>query len=156
MVPVRVQTSPFDIGAEIERLRAGRTDVGAVASFMGVMRDFNEGSGVRSMLLEHYPGMTERALEDIVAQAATRWPLIDTLVVHRVGELGPADPIVLVVTLSAHREAALSACAFIMDFLKTRAPFWKKERTSSGDRWVESRASDDAAADRWQAPHTGE
>ena len=155
-MPVRVQASPFDIGAEVERLRAGRTDVGAVASFMGVMRDFNEGSDVRSMLLEHYPGMTERALEDIVAQAAARWPLIDTLVVHRVGELGPADPIVLVVTLSAHREAALSACAFIMDFLKTRAPFWKKERTASGDRWVESRASDDAAADRWQAPDTGE
>lgn len=147
---VRVQREAFDIGAEIDRLRAGRTTVGAVASFMGVMRDFNDGSGVQSMVLEHYPGMTERALESIVAEAGERWPLIDTLVVHRVGELRPSDPIVLVVTLSAHREAALAACAFIMDFLKTRAPFWKKERTPAGERWVEARASDDRAADRWQ------
>jgi len=149
-VPVRVQQGAFDIGAEIDRLRAGRTSVGAVASFLGVMRDFNEGSDVQAMVLEHYPGMTERALEAIVAEAGERWPLIDALVVHRVGELRPADPIVLVVTLSAHREAALAACAFIMDFLKTRAPFWKKERTADGDRWVEARANDDVAADRWQ------
>lgn len=149
-MPVRVQQGAFDIGAEIDRLRAGRTSVGAVASFLGVMRDFNEGSDVQAMVLEHYPGMTERALEAIVAEAGERWPLIDALVVHRVGELRPADPIVLVVTLSAHREAALAACAFIMDFLKTRAPFWKKERTADGDRWVEARASDDVAADRWQ------
>jgi len=148
-VPVRVQTEDFDISAEIRALRAGRSDVGAVASFIGVMRDFNDGSGVTELTLEHYPGMTEKSLQQIVDEAHGRWRLQDALVVHRVGRMRPADQIVLVVALSAHREEALAACAFIMDFLKTRAPFWKKERTPEGERWIESRASDDAAAGRW-------
>lgn len=148
-MPVRVQTEDFDISAEILALRAGRSDVGAVASFIGVMRDFNDGSGVTELTLEHYPGMTEKSLQQIVDEAHGRWRLQDALVVHRVGRMRPADQIVLVVALSAHREEALAACAFIMDFLKTRAPFWKKERTPEGERWVESRASDDAAAGRW-------
>ena len=148
-MPVRVQTEDFDISAEILALRAGRSDVGAVASFIGVMRDFNDGSGVTELTLEHYPGMTEKSLQQIVDEAHGRWRLQDALVVHRVGRMRPADQIVLVVALSAHREEALAACAFIMDFLKTRAPFWKKERTPAGERWVESRASDDAAAGRW-------
>jgi molybdopterin synthase catalytic subunit len=149
-MPVRVQGDDFDISSEIRALRAGRSDVGAVASFIGVMRDFNEGSGVSELSLEHYPGMTEKALQQIVDEAHSRWRLQDALIVHRVGRVLPADQIVLVVALSAHREEALAACAFIMDFLKTRAPFWKKERTPEGERWVESRASDDAAAGRWQ------
>jgi molybdopterin synthase catalytic subunit len=149
-MPVRVQVEDFDISAEIRALRAGRNDVGAVASFIGVMRDFNEGSGVTELTLEHYPGMTEKALQQILDEAHGRWRLQDALVVHRVGRMRPADQIVLVVALSAHREEALAACAFIMDYLKTRAPFWKKERTPAGERWVESRASDDEAAGRWQ------
>jgi len=147
---VRVQSEDFDISAEIRTLRAGRADVGAVASFIGVMRDFNDGSGVSELTLEHYPGMTEKALQQIVDEAQARWKLIDALVVHRIGRMTPCDQIVLVVTLGAHREPALEACTFIMDFLKTRAPFWKKERTPDGERWVESRASDDLAAGRWQ------
>jgi len=150
-MPVRVQGDDFDISSEIRALRAGRSDVGAVASFIGVMRDFNEGSGVTELTLEHYPGMTEKALQQIVDEAHARWRLQDALIVHRVGRMLPADQIVLVVALSAHREEALAACAFIMDYLKTRAPFWKKERTSAGVRWVESRASDDEAAGRWVA-----
>lgn len=149
-MPVRVQAEDFDIAAEIRALRAGRSDVGAIASFIGVMRDFNEGSGVTELTLEHYPGMTEKALQGIVDEARARWPLQDALVVHRIGRMQPADQIVLVVALSAHREAALEACAFIMDYLKTRAPFWKKERTPAGERWVEARESDDRAAGRWQ------
>ncbi|MCE2979289.1 MAG: molybdopterin synthase catalytic subunit MoaE [Betaproteobacteria bacterium] len=148
-MPVRVQAEDFDISSEIRALRAGRSDVGAVASFIGVMREFNEGSGVTELTLEHYPGMTEKSLQQIVDEAHGRWRLQDALVVHRVGRMRPADQIVLVIALSAHREEALAACAFIMDYLKTRAPFWKKERTAAGERWVESRASDDAAAGRW-------
>lgn len=148
-MPVRVQTEDFDISSEIRALRAGRNDVGAVASFIGVMRDFNDGSGVTELTLEHYPGMTEKSLQQIVDEAHGRWRLQDALVVHRVGRMLPADQIVLVVALSAHREEALAACAFIMDYLKTRAPFWKKERTPAGERWVESRSSDDQAAGRW-------
>jgi molybdopterin synthase catalytic subunit len=148
---VRVQLEDFDISSEIGALRAGRTEVGAVASFIGVMRDFNEGSGVTELTLEHYPGMTEKALQQIVDEANARWQLIDALVVHRVGRMAPTDQIVLVVTLSAHREQALAACSFIMDYLKTRAPFWKKERTPDGERWVDARATDDRAADRWRA-----
>lgn len=150
-MPVRVQSDDFDVSAEIRALRAGRSDVGAVASFIGVMRDFNAGSGVTALTLEHYPGMTEKALQQIADEAHARWRLQDALIVHRVGRLLPADQIVLVVTLSAHREEALAACAFIMDYLKTRAPFWKKECTPAGERWVESRASDDQAAGRWLA-----
>ncbi|TXL66087.1 molybdopterin synthase catalytic subunit MoaE [Zeimonas arvi] len=146
---VRVQQQDFDVGAEISALRAGNRRVGAIASFVGTVRDLNEGEGVAAMTLEHYPGMTERALEDICAQARQRWDIIDTTVVHRVGDLAPGDQIVLVVVTSAHRGEAFAACEFIMDYLKTQAPFWKKERTPAGDRWVEARASDDQAAARW-------
>jgi len=150
-MPVRVQTADFDIGAEIAALRAGDPRVGAVASFIGTVRDVNEGTGVSTMTLEHYPGMTERALEDICAQARARWDVYDVLVVHRVGELKPLDQIVLVAVTSAHRGEAFAACEFVMDYLKTRAPFWKKESTPQGSRWVQARASDDDAAARWQA-----
>jgi molybdopterin synthase catalytic subunit len=146
---VRVQTQDFDIGAEIAALRADRRDIGAIASFIGTVRDMNEGAGVSSMTLEHYPGMTERALEEICGQASERWKVLDALVVHRYGELAPGDQIVLVVVTSAHRGDAFAACEFIMDFLKTQAPFWKKERTPQGERWVEARVSDDEAAARW-------
>ena len=146
---VRVQQHDFDAGAEIAALRAGNLNVGAVASFIGTVRDLNEGTGVSSMELEHYPGMTERALEDICAQARGRWDILDALVVHRYGRLAPGDQIVLVVVTSAHRGEAFAACEFIMDYLKTQAPFWKKERTPQGERWVEARDADDAAAARW-------
>jgi len=148
-MPVRVQTQDFDAGAEIAALRAGNRRVGAIASFIGTVRDLNEGEGVAAMTLEHYPGMTERALEDICAQAKARWDIFDTTVVHRYGDLEPGDQIVLVVVTSAHRGEAFAACEFIMDYLKTQAPFWKKERTPQGERWVEARASDDEAAARW-------
>jgi molybdopterin synthase catalytic subunit len=150
-MPVRVQTEDFDLSAEISRLRAGEARVGAVASFVGVVRDLNDGSDVSQMTLEHYPGMTEKALEGIVAEARGRWDLYDVLVVHRVGELRPTDPIVLVVVTSAHRGEAFAACEFIMDYLKTEAPFWKKETTPSGARWVDARDSDDAARERWES-----
>jgi len=146
---VRVQQEPFDAGAEIERLRAGNPRIGAIASFIGVVRDLNEGDAVAAMTLEHYPGMTEKALADIVAQARTRWDIDDTVVVHRVGALRPTDAIVLVIVTSAHRGPAFAACEFIMDYLKTEAPFWKKEATGAGARWVEARDSDDTARDRW-------
>ena len=149
-MPVRVQTDDFDIGAEIAALRAGDPRVGAVASFIGTVRDVNEGAGVATMTLEHYPGMTEKALEEICAQARSRWDILDLLVVHRYGELKPLDQIVLVAVTSAHRGEAFAACEFVMDFLKTRAPFWKKEVTPQGARWVDARASDDDAAARWQ------
>ncbi|HLS57148.1 MAG TPA: molybdopterin synthase catalytic subunit MoaE [Zeimonas sp.] len=148
-MPVRVQQQDFDVGAEVAALRAGRLDVGAVACFVGTVRDLNEGAGVSSMTLEHYPGMTERALEDICAQARQRWDILDVLAVHRYGELAPGDQIVLVVVTSAHRGEAFAACEFVMDYLKTQAPFWKKERTPQGARWVEAREADDAAAARW-------
>ena len=148
-MPVRVQQQDFDVGVEVSALRAGRLDVGAVASFIGTVRDLNEGAGVSSMTLEHYPGMTERSLEDICAQARQRWDIFDALVVHRHGELAPGDQIVLVAVTSAHRGEAFAACEFIMDYLKTQAPFWKKERTPQGARWVEAREADDAAAARW-------
>ena len=151
-MPVRVQTQDFDISAEIAALRAGQAGVGAVASFIGTVRDSNDGSGVTTMSLEHYPGMTERALSDICDQARVRWRLLDTLVIHRVGELAPMDQIVLVVVTSAHRGDAFAACGFIMDLLKTQAPFWKKEQTPNGARWVDARDSDDNAAARWTPP----
>ncbi|MBI4756290.1 MAG: molybdopterin synthase catalytic subunit MoaE [Betaproteobacteria bacterium] len=146
---VRIQTADFDIGVEVSGLCTGRPDVGAVASFVGKVRDLNDGSGVSAMTLEHYPGMTERALEEIVAEARSRWDILDALVVHRVGPLLPGDNIVLVVVTGAHRGEAFAACEFIMDYLKTRAPFWKKERTPEGERWVDARDSDDSAARRW-------
>ena len=148
-MPVRVQTEDFDAGAEIARLRAGHSRVGAVASFVGVARDINDGAAVHTLTLEHYPGMTERALEDICERARQRWDLIDVLVIHRVGELRPLDQIVLVVVTSAHRGEAFAACEFVMDYLKTEAPFWKKEVTPAGARWVDARESDDAARARW-------
>ena len=146
---VRVQREDFDAGAEVARLRAGDARVGAVASFVGVARDRNDGAAVATLTLEHYPGMTERALEDICAQARARWDIIEVLVVHRVGDLKPLDQIVLVVVTSAHRGDAFAACEFVMDYLKTEAPFWKKEATPQGARWVDARDSDDAARDRW-------
>lgn len=146
---IRVQAEPFDIGAELQRFTAGRRDIGAVATFLGLVRDLHDGTPVTAMTLEHYPGMTERQLAAIEAEARARWPLQDCLVIHRYGRMVPGEPIVLVATASAHREAALAACAFLMDWLKTRAPFWKLEETPEGERWVEARASDDAAAARW-------
>jgi molybdopterin synthase catalytic subunit len=146
---VRVQTEDFDAGAEIAALRGTNPRVGAVASFIGVVRDINEGDSVREMILEHYPGMTERAVEKIVAEAKSRWDILDVLVVHRVGRLAPTDQIVLVVVTGAHRGDAFAACEFVMDYLKTRAPFWKKEQIGAGSRWVEARAADDVAAERW-------
>lgn len=148
---VRVQTEDFDIGREVAALTRGNPKVGAVASFIGLVRDINDGSGVTEMTLEHYPGMTEKALEDIVAQAHARWNIDDVLVIHRYGRLGPGDQIVLVVVIGAHRGEAFAACEFIMDYLKTQAPFWKKEITPQGTRWVDARESDDTAADRWSA-----
>jgi len=147
---VRIQTADFDAGAEIEAIRKGRPDVGAVASFVGIVRDVNDGDRVSEMTLEHYPGMTEKSIESIIGEARGRWDVIDALVVHRVGTLRPTDPIVLVVVASGHRGDAFAACEFIMDYLKTQAPFWKKERTGEGTRWVDARASDDAAAERWR------
>ena len=146
---VRVQDADFDAGAEIARLRAGNARIGAVASFIGVVRDVNDGDRVAGMTLEHYPGMTERSIEAIIAEARTRWSIYDALVIHRVGRLAPLDQIVLVVVTSAHRGDAFAACEFLMDYLKTRAPFWKKEEIPGASRWVEARASDDAAAARW-------
>ncbi|MGD8477859.1 MAG: molybdopterin synthase catalytic subunit MoaE [Burkholderiales bacterium] len=148
-MPVRVQTQDFDVGAEIARLREGNPKVGAVASFVGIVRDLNAGNEVATLTLEHYPGMTEKSLEEIVEQARQRWDIYDALVVHRVGTLRPLDQIVLVIVTSAHRGESFKACEFLMDYLKTRAPFWKKEVTPEGSRWVDARSSDDAAADRW-------
>lgn len=146
---VRIQREDFDAGAEIKRMRLGRPDTGAVASFIGQVRDLNDGSNVSSMVLEHYPGMTEKALAAIVEQAKQRWDIFDALVVHRVGTLQPTEQIVLVVVSGAHRGEVFAACEFIMDYLKTEAPFWKKEQTAEGERWVESRSSDDQARARW-------
>jgi molybdopterin synthase catalytic subunit len=150
-VTVRVQEADFDLGAEVARLTAGRTDIGAVVTFTGTVRAENTGASIAGMTLEHYPGMTERELERVEAEAAGRWPLQASLIVHRIGALRPGDNIVLVVTASAHREAAFEAAAFLMDYLKTRAPFWKKEVGSEGkERWVEARDSDERAAQRWK------
>ena len=147
---VRVQTGDFDAGAEMAAMRRGNSKIGAMASFVGVVRDLNEGGDVAEMTLEHYPGMTEKALEEIVAEAKTRWEIYDVLIVHRVGTLRPTDQIVLVVVASGHRGEAFQACEFLMDYLKARAPFWKKEKTPEGGRWVDARKTDDAAADRWR------
>jgi molybdopterin synthase catalytic subunit len=147
---VRIQTEDFDIGTEIEKLRRANSKIGAVASFVGVVRDVNEGDAIAAMTLEHYPGMTEKSIADIITQARGRWEVFDALVIHRVGTLKPTDQIVLVIVTSGHRGDAFAACEFIMDYLKTRAPFWKKERTLAGTRWVEARTSDDIAAERWR------
>jgi molybdopterin synthase catalytic subunit len=149
-VTVKIQTADFDVSAEIKALRRSNPEVGAVASFVGVVRDVNDGNTVAEMTLEHYPGMTEKAIEEIVVQAKGRWKVLDALVIHRVGTLKPADQIVLVIVTSGHRGDAFSACEFIMDYLKTRAPFWKKEQAGGAARWVEARATDDIAAERWR------
>ena len=149
---MRVQEAAFDAGREIAALTAGRRDVGAVATFVGLVRDLNDGAAIHGMTLEHYPGMTEKALEAICAEAAGRWNVRDIRVVHRVGPLEPGDAIVLVAVASAHRGDAFAACEFVMDYLKTEAPFWKKESTPAGERWVDARESDDAARSRWERP----
>jgi molybdopterin synthase catalytic subunit len=148
-MPVRIQTGDFDVAREIAALRGGDARVGAVAAFVGLVRDINDAAVVSTLTLEHYPGMTEKALARIVDDAKARWNVYDALVIHRVGELKPTDQIVLVVVTGAHRGEAFAACEFIMDYLKTRAPFWKKEQTPAGERWVEARSSDDDAAARW-------
>ena len=148
-MPIRIQEKDFDISTEIAGLRKGDPRVGAVVSFLGTVRDMNDGSQVKGMTLEHYPGMTEKALQEILEQAKTRWDIYQTLVIHRVGPLLPEDQIVLVVVTSAHRGEAFAACEFIMDYLKTAAPFWKKEDTPEGARWVDARTTDDAAMERW-------
>lgn len=146
---IRVQTEDFDAGVEMALLRRDQPKVGAVACFVGIVRDLNEGEAVAQMTLEHYPGMTEKALEKIVAEAKQRWDIFDTTVIHRIGTMQPTDQIVLVAVSSAHRGDAFQACEFLMDYLKTRAPFWKKEETPDGSRWVEARGSDERAAGRW-------
>jgi len=146
---VRVQTEDFDLSAEVARLRAGQAGVGAVVTFVGTVRDLNEGAAIAEMELEHYPGMTEQSIEVIVAQAKRRWPLFDALVIHRVGPLLPTEQIVLVATTAAHRGDAFAACEFIIDYLKTEAPFWKKESTPDGARWVDARVTDALALSKW-------
>ncbi|PAA11756.1 molybdopterin synthase catalytic subunit MoaE [Pseudomonas fragi] len=146
---IRVQTAAFDPGAEVNALHAANLGVGAVVSFVGYVRDFNDGREVAGMFLEHYPGMTEKALAKIAVEAGERWPLLKLEVLHRIGALEPGEPIVFVGVASGHRQAAFDACEFVMDYLKTRAPFWKKEQTAVGSCWVEGRASDEAAAGRW-------
>jgi molybdopterin synthase catalytic subunit len=146
---VRIQAEPFDTGAEISRLTAGRRDVGAIVTFTGLCRADGETGTISAMTLEHFPGMAEEQLGRLEQEARTRWPLLDCLLVHRYGRLEPGDPIVLVVALSAHRAAAFAAADFLMDYLKTSAPFWKQEETAEGPRWVEAKAADDDARDRW-------
>ena len=150
---VRVEARDFDVGAEVRALTAGRTDIGAIVTFTGTMRGESGGGALASMTLEHYPGMTESELALVEAEAVARWPLQESLIVHRVGTLKPGDNIVLVVAASAHRQAAFEAAEFLMDYLKTRAPFWKKETTVDGaGQWVDAREADDAAAQKWGAP----
>ena len=146
---VKVQTEDFDLTTEIAQLRANTPKVGAIVNFVGVVRDLNEGEQIAEMELEHYPGMTEKALEDIIAEARSRWDLFDALVIHRVGPLKPLDQIVLVAVTSAHRGEAFAACEFIIDYLKTQAPFWKKEQTPQGSSWVDARVTDDEAMKKW-------
>ncbi|MGF6273003.1 molybdopterin synthase catalytic subunit [Massilia sp. UYP11] len=149
MNEVRVQAGDFDLGHEVARLRANDARIGAVVSFVGTVRDLNDGARVSEMELEHYPGMTEKSLQEIAERARARWPLYGTLVIHRVGPLAPLDQIVLVACSAAHRGDAFAACEFIMDYLKTEAPFWKKEQTPDGARWVDARVSDDTARAKW-------
>lgn len=150
IVPIRVQEEDFDIGAELAALTAGDARVGAIATFVGLVRDRNDGDQVAGMTLEHYPGMTEKSLEKIVDEAKARWSLYEVLVIHRVGPLKPTDRIVFVAVTSAHRGEAFAACEFVMDYLKTQAPFWKREETPSGARWVDAREADDQALKRWE------
>jgi molybdopterin synthase catalytic subunit len=146
---IRIQEKAFDIAHELAQLKGARKDIGGIVIFVGTVRDMNEGADVAAMTLEHYPGMTEKALAEIDAEAQARWPLIDSLIVHRYGALQPGDDIVLVITASAHREAAFEACHFLIDWLKTKAPFWKLESGTAGESWVAARAADDRSAARW-------
>lgn len=148
-MPIRIQTEDFDLTGEVARLRAGNPNIGAIVAFVGTVRDMNDGSGVSEMELEHYPGMTEKSLEEILGQASARWQIFDVLVIHRIGALKPLDQIVLVAVTSAHRGEAFAACEFVMDYLKTQAPFWKKETTPQGARWVDARVTDDEALMKW-------
>lgn len=148
---VKVQTADFDVGQVLAEMRRHNPQIGAIASFVGLVRDMNDQQSVTTLTLEHYPAMTEKALQAIVDQAMQRWDIIDAVVIHRVGTLQPLDQIVLVAISSAHRQAAFSACEFVMDYLKTQAPFWKKETNSEGGRWVEAKDSDAQAQARWQS-----
>lgn len=150
LTEVRIQAEDFDLSAEVAQLRADYPKVGGVVTFVGTVRDLNEGAAVSEMALEHYPGMTEQAISNIIDQAKARWPIFSALVIHRVGPLQPKDQIVLVAVTSAHRGEAFAACEFIIDYLKTEAPFWKKEQTPDGARWVDARVSDDAALTKWK------
>jgi molybdopterin synthase catalytic subunit len=147
---VRVQTEDFDVAIELASMRKASADIGAVVSFIGQVRDINDGDVVSTLTLEHYPGMTERALEQIEQEAKSRWDINGSLIIHRVGTLQPLDQIVLVAVTSAHRGEAFKACEFIMDYLKTQAPFWKKEATPDGERWIAAKVSDDEAQSRWK------
>jgi len=147
---VRIQTADFDLSAEIAALRSGDLEVGAIVSFVGTVRDMNEGSQVNSMELEHYAGMTEKALADIIVEAKSRWSMHEALVIHRIGKMLPGEQIVLVAVTGQHRGEAFAACEFIMDYLKTAAPFWKKEATPTGEHWVDARITDDEAMERWR------
>lgn len=148
-IEIRIQHADFSQDAELNALRGLSKGIGAVCCFTGLMRDHNDGDGVTAMTLEHYPGMTEKSIRRIIDEAATRWSLLGVTVIHRIGRLLPSDQIVLVATASAHRHEAFAACEFIMDFLKTRAPFWKKEALGDAERWVDARASDESATRRW-------
>lgn len=147
---VIVQTDDFNINDELALMRASRQDIGAIVNFVGYVRDFNDGNVVQSLTLEHYPQMTEKSLQKILTQAASKWSVLDATIIHRVGTLQLSDQIVWAAVASAHRQDAFSACAFIMDYLKTEAPFWKKEETNLGAQWVEAKSSDDAARDQWK------
>ncbi len=149
MFHIEVRTADFSLAEEVGRLHQGKATVGAVVAFVGLVRDLNAGAGVTGMWLEHYPGMTEKSLAAIAREAAARWDILDGVIIHRIGALKPQDQIVLVAVASAHRGNAFAACEFVMDYLKTRAPFWKKEQSAIGSRWVDASASDDAAAERW-------
>jgi len=147
---IRIQREDFDVGAELARMTAGRSDIGGLASFVGVVREQTATGALDAMTLEHYPGMTEKRLGEIETEATRRWPLSATLIVHRYGRLLPGERIVLVATASSHRQAALESCQFLIDWLKTKAPFWKLEETATGSQWVAARETDDRAAERWR------
>jgi molybdopterin synthase catalytic subunit len=150
MIRISVQKEDYSIGEQVDLLRKERKDIGAIVTFSGLVRDLNEGDTISSLSLEHYPGMTEKQLEQIAREAEQRWPLQAITLLHRVGELHPGDQIVLVITASQHRQAAYEANEYIMDYLKTRAPFWKKESLESGSRWLGERNSDEKATERWK------
>lgn len=147
---VRIQTDDFDVAAELAAIKSSKADVGAIVTFIGMVRDLNDGDIIKTLTLEHYPGMTEKSLSAIEQEAKARWKINQSLIIHRFGTLKPNDQIVLVAVTSPHRAEAFSACEFIMDYLKTKAPFWKKEATSQGERWVEAKSSDDEAQARWK------